>query len=110
MSSLPNNQLGLGKKSREQLSKIVRDTEGLINTKKVSELLHLTLPQATKLLAYWNKNGWVSRLKHGIYIPVPLEATSSNISIEEPWMVASQLFSPCYIRPLSKLPFSAKLV
>ncbi len=97
MNSKPHHQLGLGKKSREQLSKIVREIQGVITVKKVSELLHLDSSQAAKLLSYWQKNGWVSRIKQGCYIAVPIEASNPDVSIEEPWVIASQLFLPCYI-------------
>jgi predicted transcriptional regulator of viral defense system len=90
-------QLGLGKKSRQQLSQIVRDIQGVITSKEVAELLKLNLSQAAKLLSYWEKSGWVSRIKRGCYIPVPLEASNPDISLEDPWIIASQLFSPCYI-------------
>lgn len=30
-------------------------------------------------------------------MPVPIESASSNIPLDDPWAVAAQLFSPCYI-------------
>ncbi len=97
MNLQPENQLGIGKKSREQLSKVVREIQGTITPMAVSETLQLTPSQSAKLLAQWNKTGWVSRLKQGCYIAVPLESSHSDVPIEEPWVIASQLFSPCYI-------------
>ncbi len=49
------------------------------------------------LLARWLQNGWVTRIKRGAYISVPLEASTNEVPIEDPWIVASQIFAPCYI-------------
>jgi predicted transcriptional regulator of viral defense system len=36
-------------------------------------------------------------VKRGLYIPVPLEARISGAWIEDPWVVASKVFEPCFI-------------
>lgn len=92
-----NEFLGLGKKSREQLSLVLREMRGVITVKFVSETLNLSVEDAAKHLSKWCKHGWVSRLKRGVYIPVPLESGTAEVAIEDPWVVATQLFSLCYI-------------
>ncbi|MFA5140398.1 MAG: type IV toxin-antitoxin system AbiEi family antitoxin [Elusimicrobiota bacterium] len=52
---------------------------------------------ARKLLSRWEAQGWVVRIKRGIYLPLPLEAQSSERWTEDPWLVATILFEPCYI-------------
>ena len=37
------------------------------------------------------------RERSGLYLPVPIEATASDISAEDPWTLAMDLFAPCYI-------------
>ncbi len=52
---------------------------------------------AAKMLARWAKKGWLSRVRRGIYVPIPLESRTTDVPLEEPWIIAERLFAPCYI-------------
>jgi predicted transcriptional regulator of viral defense system len=54
-------------------------------------------PAAAKLLARWAAKGWLSRVQRGLYVPVPLESSTADIPLEDPWAIAVRLFGPCYI-------------
>ena len=56
-------------------------------------------PSATATwLARLARRGWLARARRGLYVVLPLEATASRSpSVEDPWVLASKLFSPCYI-------------
>ena len=43
------------------------------------------------------QKGWMSRIRQGLYVSVSLESRTSNVSLEDPWLIADRLFSPCYI-------------
>lgn len=88
---------GLKKEGRRQLTKVLRGTKGTISVAQAAEILALPSDSTAKLLAWWAQQGWLSRVKRGIYVPVPLDATSPDIAIEDPWIIAERLFSPCYI-------------
>lgn len=88
---------GLGSLSRERLSKILRVSKGIITIGLVSSELNISRTSASKLLSWWNRQGWVYRIRRGVYIPVPLESSTSDPVIEDPWIVASHLFDPCYV-------------
>jgi predicted transcriptional regulator of viral defense system len=49
------------------------------------------------MLARWASKGWLSRIRRGLYVPVPLESRTSDVAIEEPWHIAQRLYEPCYI-------------
>jgi predicted transcriptional regulator of viral defense system len=49
------------------------------------------------LLAHWASRGWLSRIRRGMYITVPLDAVNPGEWRKDPWIIASTLFSPCYI-------------
>ena len=89
--------LSLGSLSRKRFSKVLRETGETIIPQEVSKILGMTRQSSSLLLSYWNKQGWVRRIQRGLYIPIPLEADSRDISIEDPSLVAMCLFSPCYI-------------
>ena len=88
---------GLGKESRARLGKIVRETKGTISVRQVADILQLSADKSAKTLSRWMQQGWVSRVQRGLYVPVPLEAPSADIALEDPWIVAERIFSPCYI-------------
>jgi predicted transcriptional regulator of viral defense system len=88
---------GIGKLDRERITMLLRDTQHTISVKEAATLLGLSRKHAAKILARWAIKGWVSRIKRGLYIPVPLESTTGDIPLERPWVVAEKLFHPCYI-------------
>jgi len=52
---------------------------------------------AAKLLARWVGQGWLVRIRRGLYAPVPLEATSSEQVLSNPWVLVEQVFAPGYV-------------
>jgi len=59
--------------------------------------LGVSAKDAAKTLARWTKQGWLSRVRRGLYVPVPLESSTGNVALEDPWIIADRLFPPCYI-------------
>ena len=88
---------GIGKKDREGLAAILRGTSGIVSVDDAARALAVSNVAAAKLLARWARKGWLSRIRQGIYVPVPLESRTTDVALEEPWVVASKLYSPCYI-------------
>jgi len=88
---------GLGALSRERLSKVLRVSKGIITVGLVSEVLNNSNIEAGKLLSYWARQGWLYRIKRGIYISVPIESSDGEPAIEDPWIIANTVFEPCYI-------------
>lgn len=88
---------GLGKESRNRLARVMRKTKGTVSVRQTADILQLTPDRAAKMLSRWASQGWVSRVQRGLYVFIPIEARSADIVLEDPWIVAEQLFSPCYI-------------
>jgi predicted transcriptional regulator of viral defense system len=88
---------GLGRIDRERLSSLLRGTTGTISVEDASKILSVSAVDAAKMLARWRKNGWLSRVRRGLYVPVPLESRTADIPLEDPWIIADRLFAPCYI-------------
>lgn len=88
---------GIGKLDRERLAAILRGTKGTVLVAQAASILGVSATDAAKMLSRWHKKGWLSRVKRGLYVPVPLEASSANVSLEDPWQIAASLFAPCYI-------------
>lgn len=96
---------GIGKLSRTRLAAVIKHFKGCFNSSDVSNCLEITKAKARGLLALWCKNGWVQRIKAGVYIPVELSAESPNDVVVDPWIIATQLYSPCYIGGWSACQF-----
>lgn len=52
--------------------------------------------RSRRLAAYLAKRGWLIRIRPGIYSVLPTIATNSINWREDPWVVASKIFSPHY--------------
>lgn len=88
---------GLSMQSRRRLGELLRRTTGTVSPKQAAQFLNLPPDKAAKLLARWASQGWLARVRRGLYVPVPLEAQSPDVALEDAWLVAERLFSPCYI-------------
>lgn len=88
---------GIGKEDRKRLSELFRETKGTISVTDAAGILKVTSTDAAKMLSRWAKKGWLSRVQRGLYVRVPLESRTPDISLQDPWIIAARLFSPCYI-------------
>ena len=88
---------GIGSKSRERLKKVIEASGGVLKPDLVSSTLSLSRMESARLLSRWCLAGWLKRVKQGVYWPVSLESNPNEIAIEEPWVIAENLFFPGYI-------------
>ncbi|MCU7804733.1 MAG: type IV toxin-antitoxin system AbiEi family antitoxin domain-containing protein [Candidatus Thiodiazotropha sp. (ex Lucinoma borealis)] len=88
---------GLGKADRERLSAVLRGTKGTVSVAEAAEILEMPSTGAAKLLSRWAKKGWLSRVRRGLYISIPLESRTADIPLEDAWVIADKLYGPCYI-------------
>jgi len=88
---------GLGKVDRERIGAVIRDTKGVISVDEASAILGVSSTEAAKMLSRWSRKGWLSRIRRGFYIPIPIESRSADVPLEDPWLVAARLYNPCYI-------------
>ena len=88
---------GIGKKDRERMATILRGTKGTISVEEVAKILNISSTDAAKMLSRWSKKGWMSRVRRGLYVSIPLESRTADVPLEDPWPVAERLFFPCYI-------------
>lgn len=51
---------------------------------------------AARKLAHWAEQGWLRRVRRGLYIPVPVEAERPESWSQDAMVVAATVWSPCY--------------
>ena len=88
---------GLRGASREKLSKVLRHSKGAISAADASRALNVERAEAARLLSNWSARGWLSRVRRGLYVSVPLESSTPDLPLDDGWVVAERLFAPCYI-------------
>lgn len=91
------NVAGIGKAYREKLSRVLRKYPRLVTPREVSSVLEVSSQEAGRLLSRWCMQGWVSRVKRGVYIPLMITSTSNEAVVEDHFMIADSLYGPGYI-------------
>jgi predicted transcriptional regulator of viral defense system len=92
-----HDALGISKDHREFLSRLHRENPTPFDIDGATMTLGLPRPKVRSLLRYWCARGWLSRIRRGIYITVPLNARNPADWREDAWITANTVFSPCYI-------------
>src|ERR1700722_2185644 len=67
-----------------------------ITPSEVAESLGVDANLAAKKLSRWAEDGWVRRVRRGLYIGVPVEAVNPAAWTEDALLVAAEVWSPCY--------------
>lgn len=83
--------------SRQKIQALLEKTNGLVKIDDVENTLGVSREKASHILWRLVKGGWIRKLKDGLYRIVPLESSDASLTDEHPWMIANELFSPCYI-------------
>lgn len=84
-------------KGRAQLSQVLQSAGEVISVDAVTGALQIDRRKATKLLARWEMQGWVRRLRRGLYTPVPIASMGQTQVLDDPWVTVPSLFGPAYI-------------
>lgn len=92
---------GLSSRERDILGEIMRNGKSTIKNKDITDKFGLSRPLANKILIRLENKGWLKRVSRGVYILVPLSSQHPDIAPENPWAMALELFSPCYISGFS---------
>jgi predicted transcriptional regulator of viral defense system len=84
-------------RGRSRLAQVLRVEGQLITITDATAALGVDRVTAAKLLARWQDQGWLKRVRRGLYAPVPVTALPSDQVIEDPWTVVPDVFDPGYV-------------
>ena len=87
---------GISSHNRAHLEALHR-LGGAFTIAQAAALLELDRARTARLLGYLARRGWLSRVRRGLYVAVPLDERQSGEWIEDPWIVADRVFNPCYV-------------
>ena len=88
---------GVSAVNRRRLDRIHRAARGPLTVQDAAKLLDLPAVDTAKLLAHWQAQGWVVRVRRGLYLPVPLGANARAGWTGDVWTILTRIFSPCFI-------------
>jgi len=84
-------------KTRQELSKLVREAGDVMDIARASEVLKLDKTATAKKLARWAEQGWLRRITKGVYVAASLDMLASETVLSDPWVLVPALFEPAYI-------------
>ena len=84
-------------RSRDRLGKLLREGGELLTIERAARILGLSNVETAKTLARWSSQGWLARVKRGLYVAVPIEAASADRALEDAWILVPELFGPAYV-------------
>ncbi len=88
---------GIDGQTRRELSEILRRSKSIVSVEEAASILKKSPREVAKLLARWVEQGWMARVRRGLYASVPLESKTPENVIGDPQVVAMKVFEPCYI-------------
>jgi predicted transcriptional regulator of viral defense system len=83
--------------SRARLASVLRAAKEVVSVEIASRTLEIERREAAKLLSRWQGQGWLRRIGHGLYVPVPLDLAGSEQVVADPWVLVPTLFGQSYI-------------
>ena len=83
--------------SRARLATVLRAAKEVVSVDIASQALGIDRRRAAQWLSRWRQQGWLRRIGHGLYVPVPLDLSGSEQIISDPWLLVPSLFGQCYI-------------
>ena len=73
----------------------------MITVDDATQALGIGRGAAAKVLARWERQGWVTRVQRGLYAPVPLTSTPGDQVVDDPWTLIPELFGTAYVGGVS---------
>ncbi len=87
---------GISGRGRSELARALGVGRRFLRPSDVAAALNTDPETAAKKLARWADDGWVRRVRRGLYIGVPVEAANPGAWSEDALVVAAEVWSPCY--------------
>lgn len=70
-------------RAKDQIGKLIREIGSLFTTSDAATALNVSNIEASKMLSRWVIQGWLTRVRRGLYAIVPLEAVNNQQTLEE---------------------------
>ena len=88
---------GLSARSRRDLATLFGAGQRTVTVDDAAAALGVSRETAARRLSAWASNGWLRRVRRGLYIAVPVDARDPATWSEDAWYLADLVWDPCYI-------------
>lgn len=88
---------GLSARSRRDLVALFGAGQRTVTVEAAANALGVSRDVAARRLSAWTANGWLRRIRRGLYLAVPVDARDPATWSEDPWYIADLVWAPCYI-------------
>lgn len=102
---IKNTPKKTGTIARNKLATVTAKAKGIITPLIVSQTLNTPTQESGRILSRWKSQGWIKKIKRGVYIPLPIEDPSGESTVEDSWVLAERLFAPGYISGFSAIKY-----
>lgn len=82
---------------RARLAKVLRYSKGVVTLKDISEALEVGRADASKTAARWVIQGRLTRIRPGLFAPVPLDANPETSGVSDLWQIVPELFGESFV-------------
>lgn len=96
MDSTYPGAAGISAASRSELAAVTGRGRRLIGVADAAKTLGIDAQAAAMKLARWAEQGWLRRVRRGMYIAVPVDAENPKAWTEGALVIATGIWSPCY--------------
>ncbi|MGC1286277.1 MAG: type IV toxin-antitoxin system AbiEi family antitoxin domain-containing protein [Streptosporangiaceae bacterium] len=87
---------GISGRGRAELATLLGAGRRFVTPTDVVGALGVDPDAAAKKLSRWAEEGWVRRVRRGLYIGVPVDAANPSAWSEDALLVAAEVWRPCY--------------
>jgi predicted transcriptional regulator of viral defense system len=87
---------GISGGSRADLAAVLGSGKPFVTPADVVDALGVDPDTAARRLSRWAEDGWVRRVRRGLYIGVPVDAVDPAAWSEDALLAAAAVWSPCY--------------
>jgi len=82
---------------RERLSRVLRQSSGIVTLDTIAHALNVGRADASKIAARWVSQGRLTRIRPGLFSPVPLDAEPETSGVSDLWQIVPDLFGTAFI-------------
>ena len=82
---------------KRKIGQLIREVGNIFTTANVANIFNISTTDSSKMLSRWVIQGWLTRVRRGLYVVVPIEAFDNQQTLEDAWTLVPELYAPSYI-------------
>lgn len=83
--------------ARDHIGRLSRELGEVFKVSEAAAILNVSPQEASKSLSRWAKQGWITRIRYGLYAVVGIDAASKDQPLDNMWVLIPEVFSPGYV-------------